>query len=225
MPGNVDPLRVALQIGLYIFFYVLFLIFFAISGFASVLGLFAGSALSVFIAGVATNILTLRIYEGRKLADIGFHWNPTSAHNLIWGLAGGVGSALVVLGSPLAVHAASLQPAVTEAHVRVFLWVMIMLVFGAAGEEVLFRGYGFQVLMRSTGRSRRFCRWACCSARCTDESPCFQPGPGKYRRVRHAIWVRVLAQPGLVAAFRPALRMELYIARSSVPVSAGLKWV
>ncbi|HLN03419.1 MAG TPA: type II CAAX endopeptidase family protein [Bryobacteraceae bacterium] len=151
MPGHVDPLRVALQVGLYIFFYILFLTFFAISGFATVLGLFAGSALSVFISGVATNILTLRIYEGRKLADIGFHWNPTSAHNLVWGLAGGVASALLVLGSPLAVHAASLQPGSVEAHWRVFVWVMIMLIFGAAGEEVLFRGYGFQVLLRSVG--------------------------------------------------------------------------
>ena len=28
---------------------------------------------------------------------------------------------------------------------------MVMLTFGAAGEEVLFRGYGFQVLLRTIG--------------------------------------------------------------------------
>lgn len=151
MPGHADPLRVSLQLGLYIFFYILVLTGFAISGLATVLGLFAGSALGVFIAGVATNILTLRIYEGRKLADIGFHWNPTSAHNLAWGLAGGIASALVVLVSPLAVRAASLQPGGDQAHWRIFAWVVVMLIFGAAGEEVLFRGYGFQVLLRSIG--------------------------------------------------------------------------
>jgi len=151
MPGHADPVRVSLQIGLYIFFYVLFLTAFVISGLATLLGLFAGAAFGVFVSAVATNILTLRIYEGRKLADIGFHWNRTSAHNLAWGLAGGIASALVVLASPLATHAASLQPGGIEAHVRTFLWVFIMLVFGAAGEEILFRGYGFQVLLRSAG--------------------------------------------------------------------------
>jgi hypothetical protein len=151
MPGHADPLRVSLQIGLYIFFYILFLSAFAFSPLAGLLGLFAGSAFGVFVAAVATNILTLRIYEGRKLADIGFHWNRTSAHNLAWGLAGGIASALVVLASPLATHAASLQPGGMEAHWRTFVWVFLMLVFGAAGEEVLFRGYGFQVLLRNTG--------------------------------------------------------------------------
>jgi len=151
MPGHVDPLRVALQIGLYIFFYIFFLTLFVISGIGSLLGMFAGSAMSVFISAVATNILTLRIYEGRKLADIGFHWNPISAHNLVWGLGGGVASALVVLAVPLVFRAATLQPGGEDAHWRIFIWVVIMLFFGAAGEEVLFRGYGFQVLLRSAG--------------------------------------------------------------------------
>ena len=151
MRGYADPLRVSLQLGLYIFFYILILTFFAISGLATVLGLFAGSALGVFIAGVTTNILTLRIYEGRKLADIGFHWNPTSAHNLAWGLAGGMASAFAVLAGPLVVRAATLQPGGEQAHWRTFVWVVVMLIFGAAGEEVLFRGYGFQVVLRSVG--------------------------------------------------------------------------
>jgi len=151
MPAHADPLRVALQIGLYIFFYLLFLSLFALSGLAALLGMLAGSALGVFVSAVATNILTLRIYEGRSLADIGFHWNRTSAHNLVWGLVGGIASALVALAGPLATHAASLQPGGMEAHWRTFVWVSLMLVFGAAGEEVLFRGYGFQVLLRSAG--------------------------------------------------------------------------
>ncbi len=151
MPTHADPLRIALQVGLYIFFYLLFLTFFTVSGMAYLLGLFAGSALGVFISAVATNILTLRIYEGRKLADIGFHWNPISAHNLIWGLVGGVASAFVTLASPLAVRAASLQPGGAQAHWSRFVWIFVILIFGAAGEEVLFRGYGFQVLLRSMG--------------------------------------------------------------------------
>jgi uncharacterized protein len=151
MPQHIDPLRIALQVGLYIFFYILFLTFFAVSGMAYLLGMFAGSALGVFISAVATNILTLRIYEGRKLADIGFHWNPTSVHNLVWGLVGGVASAFVTLASPLAVRAATLQPGGAQAHWSRFVWILAILILGAAGEEVLFRGYGFQVLLRSMG--------------------------------------------------------------------------
>jgi len=151
MPGHADPLRVSLQLGLYIFFYVLFLALFAFSGMTFLLGMFAGSAAGVFVAGVATNVLTLRIYEGRKLADIGFHWNPTSAHNLVWGLVGGMSSAFVVLASPLAFRAATLLPGAVETGWGRFLWILLALILGAAGEEVLFRGYGFQVLLRSFG--------------------------------------------------------------------------
>lgn len=151
MSSHVDPLRIALQVGLYVFFYILFLTSLALSGVLTLAGMFAGSALGVFIAAVATNILTLRIYEGRKLADIGFHWNPTSAHNLVWGLVGGIASAFVALASPLAVRAATLEPGGAEAHLGRFAWIFLILVFGAAGEEVLFRGYGFQVLLRSMG--------------------------------------------------------------------------
>lgn len=151
MPRHADPLRVSLQVGLYVFFYVLCLTFVAVSGMASLLGMFAGAALGVFVSAVATNILTLRIYEGRRLADIGFHWNPTSAHNLVWGLVGGIASAFVVLASPLAVRAATLQPGSIAAHWGRFVWIFVILILGAAGEEVLFRGYGFQVLLRSTG--------------------------------------------------------------------------
>lgn len=150
MRAHADPLRVALQVGLYIFFFALFLWLFALSPVASLTGAWMASALGTCIAAVATNVLTLRIYEGRKLTDIGFHWSPASAHNLIWGLAGGVAGAVVVLVSPLAVRAASLQSG-ADAHLRIFFFVMVMLAFGAAGEEMLFRGYGFQVLLRTIG--------------------------------------------------------------------------
>ena len=76
--AHADPLRVSLQVGLYIFFYMLFLWLAAISGVALLLGLWAGSAFGVFVSAVFTNVLTLRIYEGRQLSDIGFHWRPAS---------------------------------------------------------------------------------------------------------------------------------------------------
>jgi membrane protease YdiL (CAAX protease family) len=150
MAGRVDPLRIALQVGLYLFFFVLFLGVVVISGMAELMGRLAGSAFSTFFAAVLTNIITLRIYEGCSLADIGFHWNAASARNLAWGLAGGIAAASAVLTTPLLARADVLQPvARAGTHWPIFLFVTVVLIVGAAGEEVLFRGYGFQVLLRS----------------------------------------------------------------------------
>src|ERR1700688_1559871 len=150
MAGRVDPLRIALQVGLYLFFFVLFLGVVVISGMAELMGRLAGSAFSTFLAAVFTNIITLRIYEGCSLADIGFHWSAASARNLAWGLSGGIVSAAAVLTTPLLTRADVLQPvAGAGTHWRIFLFVTVMLIIGAAGEEVLCRGYGFQVLLRS----------------------------------------------------------------------------
>jgi membrane protease YdiL (CAAX protease family) len=152
MPARIDPLRIALQVGLYIFFFVLAASLFVLSGLATVFGIWIGSALGTFVSAVITNVVTLRIYEGRKLADIGFHWNPLSAHNLGWGLAGGVAAAVFVLAGPLVFRVASMQAATrVEGPWRTFVFVTLVLIFGAAGEEILFRGYGFQVLLRNIG--------------------------------------------------------------------------
>ena len=150
MEGRVDPLRIALQVGLYLFFFVLFLGVVVLSGIADLMGRLFGSAFSTFFAAVMTNIVTLRIYEGCSLADIGFHWSGASARNLAWGLLGGMAAALVVLTTPLVARADVLQHvAGTGPQLRIFLFVTVVLIMGAAGEEILFRGYGFQVLLRS----------------------------------------------------------------------------
>ena len=151
MPVHVDPLRIGLQVGLYIFFFVLCLWLFALAGLGTFIGLWAGSALATFMSAVFTNVLALRIYEGRRLSDIGFHWNPASRWNLAWGLAGGIAGALVVLAGPLVAGAASMHADASEGHWRTFVFITLILILGAAGEEILFRGYGFQVLLRSTG--------------------------------------------------------------------------
>ncbi|MEK7406604.1 MAG: CPBP family intramembrane glutamic endopeptidase [Acidobacteriota bacterium] len=115
-------------------------------------GLLLTSALSVFLAAAAANAALMRIYEHARLADIGFAWNPAASRNLLLGLAGGVGAAAVVLGGPLALPAAELQP-VTGAPQGwpALLFVGILLLFGGVGEEMLFHGYGFQVLLAALG--------------------------------------------------------------------------
>src|SRR5258708_31761940 len=114
------------------------------------MGCLAGVTLSGFLAELLTNLVLLRICEGRGLHEIGFQCNRAALRNFGLGLAGGIVSAALVLAAPLAVHGATLVPvAGSEANARTLVYVTIMLFFGAAGEEMLFRGYGFQILLRS----------------------------------------------------------------------------
>jgi membrane protease YdiL (CAAX protease family) len=151
MPGRTDPLRTVLQVLLYVFLY---------AAAAFVLGplLFwlgdylAGITATGLLAACFANWLSMRIYEGRPLADIGMHWNDASIVNLGWGLLGGAGAASLVLAPPLLAGVAALRPAPgAEAHFGSIAFVAILLFFGAAGEEILLRGYGFQVLLRTLG--------------------------------------------------------------------------
>jgi uncharacterized protein len=110
------------------------------------------STLGTFAAAAVANTLALRIYERGNLADIGLGWTAASRRNLSFGMLGGIGAALVVVVLPLVLGGADLEPVPNE-HFRwpSLLFVSILLLFGAVGEEMLFRGYGFQVLVRGIG--------------------------------------------------------------------------
>lgn len=110
------------------------------------------STLGTFAAAAVANTLALRIYDRGTLADIGLGWTAASRRNLSFGLLGGLGAALVVVVLPLVLRLADFEPVPNE-HLSwpSLLFVSILLLFGAVGEEMLFRGYGFQVLVRSIG--------------------------------------------------------------------------
>jgi CAAX protease family protein len=108
--------------------------------------------LGTFAAAAVANAVVLRIYERAQLADIGLGWTAASRRNLAFGLLGGVGSALVVVLGPILIRQADLVPVPNE-HMRwpSLLFVSLVLLFGAVGEEMLFRGYLFQVLVKAIG--------------------------------------------------------------------------
>jgi len=110
------------------------------------------STLGTFAAAAVANTLALRIYERGRLSDIGLGWTPASRRNLWLGILGGFGAALVVILTPLVLRVADFERVPNE-HLRwpSLLFVSILLLFGAVGEEMLFRGYGFQVLVRGIG--------------------------------------------------------------------------
>ncbi len=128
--------------GLYVFTSLIYL----------VADLLLAITLGVFAAAAVANALMLRIYERGRLADIGMHWSAESRTNLLLGVAGGAGAACLILGSSLVFGIAELRPdPAYPANPVSFLLVSLALVFGAAGEELMFRGYGFQVLLARLG--------------------------------------------------------------------------
>lgn len=120
----------------------------ALASLGYMLGMVATSVLSALVA----TWLSLRIFEGRGVLDAGLWWNRASSDNLLLGLGGGAGSAALVLGPPLLFGAARIattpqdQPTVGS-----FLFVTSLLAAAAIGEELLFRGYGFQILLAAVG--------------------------------------------------------------------------
>jgi membrane protease YdiL (CAAX protease family) len=113
---------------------------------------FVIAALSTFAAAGVANAIVLRIYERGQLADIGLGWTRASRRNLALGILGGCGAGIIVLAGPILFRAADLEPA-PDSHFRwpSLLLVSIVLLFGSVGEEMLFRGYGFQVLVKAIG--------------------------------------------------------------------------
>jgi membrane protease YdiL (CAAX protease family) len=110
------------------------------------------AAMGTFAAAALANAIPLRIYERGRLADIGMGWSPESRNNLSIGILGGIGAALCVLIFPILTRLAEVEPAGTgKTEWASLLFVSVILLFGAVGEEMLFRGYGFQVLANAIG--------------------------------------------------------------------------
>jgi len=113
---------------------------------------FVISTLGTFAAAAVANAVVLRIYERGNLASIGLGWTAASRRNLSLGVLGGIGAALAVIIIPLVLRVADFESVPTEQfRWPSLLFVSILLLFGAVGEEMLFRGYAFQVLVKGIG--------------------------------------------------------------------------
>lgn len=115
-------------------------------------GLLVQAVLAVFFAAVVANGIALRVFERGGLSWIGLAWRASSSRNLWLGVAGGVGSALFVTVLPVLVglgsYVASPERPLNWGSIA---FVSIALLFGAIGEELLFHGYAFQLMMSKFG--------------------------------------------------------------------------
>jgi membrane protease YdiL (CAAX protease family) len=152
MNKRADPLRIALRVGVYVVLY-----FAGVFLFGPLVMWAGGYMVGITTTGLATalfaNWLALRIYEGRPVVDLGLWPNRASAENLALGVAGGAGAACLVLGPALAAGAAHFVrlPAAEQPSAGAAAVLTMLLAAGAAGEEMFFRGYGFQVMVAAFG--------------------------------------------------------------------------
>ena len=151
MSERPDPLRIALQVLLYVALYYLAVL--ALATVSQWLGLYlVGVTASMLLAAVFANWISLRIHHGLRLWDAGLWWRRASAVNLALGLGGGIAAACLVLVPPLLVGAARIKPTPADpGSWSSALVLAIVLAMGATGEELFFRGYGFQVLVSVVG--------------------------------------------------------------------------
>jgi membrane protease YdiL (CAAX protease family) len=151
MEKRKDALRIALHVFVYV---VLYFVTAAIFGplFRWLGGDIVGIVGTGMVAAIFANWLALRIYENRSVVELGLWWNRASADNLAVGLLGGIGSACLVLLPPLAFRAAYFASTPAEPSTAgTLVFVSILLAAGVLGEELLFRGYGFQALIAAVG--------------------------------------------------------------------------
>ncbi len=148
---KIDKAGIALRVGLFAIIGWLGVVLFPIM-MNPVAGIMVTSALSVFAAAALANTIAVRIYERGTLSDLGLAWASSSLREFFSGVGIAAGAAVVVLVGPLAAGFANFQSTEGSEHPWLSLgFVSLVLLFGAAGEEMLFRGYAFQLLVRSIG--------------------------------------------------------------------------
>jgi membrane protease YdiL (CAAX protease family) len=147
-----DFLGLILRVGLFILIGWLSLIFFG-----NVLIWVTGSKLiaatmATFAAACLANAITVRIYERGQLSALGLGWGDSSSREFLIGIGSGAAGASLVLLLPVAAGAATFEKVPGSEHVWASLtFISFVLLFGAFGEEMLFHGYAFQLLVRRLG--------------------------------------------------------------------------
>jgi membrane protease YdiL (CAAX protease family) len=151
-----SALRPAIQTAVFLLLYIV-AVYLAVPLFDWTGGYLVGLTVGSLVASVFANSIAMSIFAGdgpnAKLTDVGFPWNANALRNSLFGLGGGIGAALFVLLVPVLAGLAKIVPSTTDpdSNWRTVLFFPILLVCGAMGEELLFHGFGFQVLLKRFG--------------------------------------------------------------------------
>lgn len=111
------------------------------------LGPLIASGLGIFAGGAVATVFALRIYERGGLADIGLTGHSWAARHMFTGTGLGAAAAVFAAGFPVLIGKAHFvpNPEFPFSPGGIVL-VAVILLFAALGEELVFRGYPFQLL-------------------------------------------------------------------------------
>lgn len=125
---------------------------FAVNVPLQVFGTVVAATVGLYLAGILANLVTMRVFDRRPLADIGLQVNRASGRNLAFGVLMGGGAAALMLWAPLLAGTGHLaaKPDV-QTNVPSLIFYLAALLFAAMGEELIFRGYAFQLLIEKMG--------------------------------------------------------------------------
>lgn len=116
-------------------------------------GEMVADTIPLLVASTIASALAMSIFESRGLGDLGLLWRENKSRaNLLAGLVLGIGGAalLVLPAIPFGLaHFERIPHA--DVSVPAALFTPLLLLCGAAGEEILFRGFMLQYLMRGYG--------------------------------------------------------------------------
>lgn len=141
------PSHVIAAVRVVVFFALAWTIQFAAFLILQIFGLLIAAAIGVFAGGACATVLALRIYQRGTLPDIGLSGHIAAGRHSLIGFLLGVGGAVFVTGFPLLIGKANFVPSPEfPFSPGGILLVSIILLFGALGEELIFRGYPFQLL-------------------------------------------------------------------------------
>ncbi|MEO8025518.1 MAG: CPBP family intramembrane glutamic endopeptidase [Bryobacteraceae bacterium] len=157
-PRPPDRLAILLRVGIFGFLAIVCLMVFGTIVRALTTGpsgqsnefFFIGSVMAVFASAAIANGVSLRIHEGSRMTQVGLAWSTGARRTLFAGIGMGAVAAVAVMLVPVVFGLASLEFK-TSPQWPSLLFVSAVLLFGAFGEELLFHGYAFQVLVRTFG--------------------------------------------------------------------------
>ncbi len=115
-------------------------------------GLLITSALATFATAALANAFVVRGWEQGKLSDFGMGWTATAGRELGMGILSGAGAALAIMIAALVLQLAEFgKNSDSGAQWGLLPLLIMVLMLGALGEELMFHGYAFQHLVRVMG--------------------------------------------------------------------------
>jgi len=149
--GTRDPLRPLIGAG------TCFLLYYVLLNLLVPVGRFMGGemiALTVppLVAAAIASSLAMAIFESRSLGDTGLAWSDCALRNFSIGIALGIASASLAILPAVALGLAHFRYTAADVSWRGALFTPVLLLCGALGEEIAFRGFVLQYLMRGYGR-------------------------------------------------------------------------